>query len=73
MSAVNWLTHLEVILINPKDNVTRIISTPPRWDATPSQGYPTAFHLPYPFIRLGGIRQCKSKEPYLVLPKNIAT
>ena len=34
---------------------TRNISTPSRWDASPSQGYP------YPFVRVDGERHCESK------------
>ena len=35
---------------------------PPGWDASPSQSYPPAvYHRRYPFIHLGGERQCGVK------------
>ena len=40
---------------------------PPRWDASPSQGYPLAFHQAsltihqHPFVLLGGEGHCESK------------
>ena len=34
---------------------------PPGWDAGPSQGYPPALFLRYPFIHLGGEKHYESK------------
>jgi len=37
----------------------RVLLLPPGWDASPSQGYPLpAVCRQYPFIHLGGERQC---------------
>ena len=38
-----------------------LLPPPPGWDASPSQGYPPALSLPYPFIHLGRERHCESK------------
>ena len=43
-----------------------VLLPPPGWDASPSQGYPPAFHhasltiRQYPYLLLGGERHCDS-------------
>ena len=53
---VTWVLYYEV---------TWSISTPPPpppgWDASPSQGYHQHFICWYPFVHLGGERDCESK------------
>ena len=39
----------------------RVLLLPPGQDVSPSQGYPPALCRRYPFIHLGGERQCGVK------------
>jgi len=40
----------------------RVLLLPPGRDVSPSQGYPPAVCRRYPFIHLGGERQCGAKR-----------
>ena len=42
----------------------RVLLLPPGWDASPLQGYLPAVCCRYPFIHLGGERQCGVKFPW---------
>jgi len=42
-------------------DVSRSISTPPGWNASPSKGYPQHWIHQYPFKHLSGERYCESK------------